>query len=56
VRTAGLRYLDCGDWVESRTALVEDASGEIRVARWHTSGEPASESSSPAEALESIAA
>jgi UDP-2,3-diacylglucosamine pyrophosphatase LpxH len=52
----GLRYLNCGDWVESRTALVEDASGEIRVVRWHASGEPASEPSSAAEARESIAA
>jgi UDP-2,3-diacylglucosamine pyrophosphatase LpxH len=30
----GVRYLNCGDWVESCTALVESYSGEIRVVRW----------------------
>ena len=29
-----VRYLNCGDWVESCTALVEDDSGNIRVVRW----------------------
>jgi UDP-2,3-diacylglucosamine pyrophosphatase LpxH len=30
----GVRYLNCGDWVESCTALVEEVSGDIRVVRW----------------------
>ena len=27
----GIRYLNCGDWVESLTALVEDPDGEWRI-------------------------
>ena len=27
-------YLNCGDWVESCTGLVEDESGEIRIVHW----------------------
>jgi UDP-2,3-diacylglucosamine pyrophosphatase LpxH len=30
----GVRYLNCGDWVESCTALVEDHSGRISLIRW----------------------
>ncbi len=30
----GIRYLNCGDWVESCTALVESQSGEIRMVKW----------------------
>jgi len=30
----GIRYLNCGDWVESCTALVESPSGEVRLVRW----------------------
>lgn len=32
---SGIRYLNCGDWVESCTALVEDPDGTIRIVRWH---------------------
>jgi UDP-2,3-diacylglucosamine pyrophosphatase LpxH len=31
----GVRYLNCGDWVESCTALAEDFSGRIHLIRWH---------------------
>jgi len=31
----GVSYLNCGDWVESCTALVEDRAGHIRVLHWH---------------------
>jgi UDP-2,3-diacylglucosamine pyrophosphatase LpxH len=31
---AGVRYLNCGDWVESCTAIVETAEGELEVVRW----------------------
>ncbi|MCC5888160.1 MAG: UDP-2,3-diacylglucosamine diphosphatase [Gammaproteobacteria bacterium] len=35
IRNIGpIRYLNCGDWVESCTALVEDRGGEIRVLNW----------------------
>lgn len=29
----GITYLNCGDWVESNTAIVEDENGEFRVLR-----------------------
>lgn len=30
----GLRYLNCGDWVESCTTLTEDFSGNISLLHW----------------------
>ncbi len=30
----GIRYYNCGDWVESCTALAEDADGDIQILRW----------------------
>lgn len=33
-RIADIRYYNCGDWVESCTALVEDAQGELQIVRW----------------------
>jgi len=30
----GIRYYNCGDWVESCTALAEDENGEIRIIHW----------------------
>jgi hypothetical protein len=33
-RVDGLLYLNCGDWVESCTALVETAAGEIELVAW----------------------
>ena len=32
----GVRYMNCGDWVESCTALVEDADGTFRILDWAT--------------------
>ena len=29
-----IRYLNCGDWVESRTAVAEDHNGQLRVIHW----------------------
>lgn len=31
---SGIRYLNCGDWVESCTALVEDYDGRFRIIRF----------------------
>lgn len=31
----GVRYINCGDWVESCTALAEDENGSISLIRWH---------------------
>jgi UDP-2,3-diacylglucosamine pyrophosphatase LpxH len=33
-RFGGIHYLNCGDWVESCTAIAETASGELRILRW----------------------
>jgi hypothetical protein len=30
----GIHYLNCGDWVESATAIVETHGGELKVIRW----------------------
>ena len=30
----GTQYLNCGDWVENSTALVESRSGEISIVNW----------------------
>ncbi len=30
----GIHYLNCGDWVESCTAIVEAKSGELRLVHW----------------------
>jgi hypothetical protein len=42
----GVHYLNCGDWVESCTAVVESHSGEMQVVHWADcqvrSGEPGS--------------
>jgi UDP-2,3-diacylglucosamine pyrophosphatase LpxH len=34
----GLRYINCGDWVESCTAIVEDFDGTFSVVRWTSRG------------------
>ena len=34
----GIRYLNCGDWVESCTALAETATGELSILRWRDEG------------------
>lgn len=31
----GILYCNCGDWVESLTALTEDHSGALNVVHWH---------------------
>jgi len=28
-------YVNDGDWVQSRTALVEEAGGALRLVQWH---------------------
>ncbi len=41
-RFAGIHYLNCGDWVESCTAIIETHAGELRVIRWSDQpGDPA---------------
>jgi UDP-2,3-diacylglucosamine pyrophosphatase LpxH len=50
-----IRYLNCGDWVESCTALAETERGEIGIIRWQ--GEPDSREGgrASAEALPAVA-
>jgi UDP-2,3-diacylglucosamine pyrophosphatase LpxH len=36
-RIGGALYLNDGDWVESCTALVEDARGHLEIVRWTAS-------------------
>jgi len=31
----GVEYLNCGDWVESCTALIEDFDGKIKLIHFH---------------------
>lgn len=33
-RMEGVRYMNCGDWIESCTALVEDAQGAFQILDW----------------------
>jgi UDP-2,3-diacylglucosamine pyrophosphatase LpxH len=35
-----ITYANCGDWVESMTALVEHHDGRLEVLRWRTADEP----------------
>jgi UDP-2,3-diacylglucosamine pyrophosphatase LpxH len=30
----GLRYINCGDWVESCTAVIENFDGGFELVRW----------------------
>lgn len=32
----GVRYLNCGDWVDSCSAVVEHTDGRMEVVRWHS--------------------
>jgi UDP-2,3-diacylglucosamine pyrophosphatase LpxH len=34
----GTHYLNCGDWVESCTAVIETLEGELRVIQWGEAG------------------
>jgi UDP-2,3-diacylglucosamine pyrophosphatase LpxH len=34
----GVHYLNCGDWVESCTAIVEDGSGQLELVHWSGAG------------------
>lgn len=34
----GMRYLNCGDWVESCTAILEHRDGRIELVRWGEAG------------------
>jgi UDP-2,3-diacylglucosamine pyrophosphatase LpxH len=44
-----MTYANCGDWVDSLTALTEDQNGRIELLRWRT--EPAGSKDTPASKL-----
>lgn len=33
--SGGIAYINCGDWAESCTAVVEHADGRMELVRWH---------------------
>ena len=35
----GLRYINCGDWVESCTAVAENYDGSFEIITWTRSGD-----------------
>ena len=37
----GLRYINCGDWVESCTAVAEGHDGTFEIITWTQAGEDA---------------
>ena len=47
----GLSYINCGDWVESCTAVVEHFDGRFEIVRWMGRERWADESSSTLESL-----
>ena len=54
-RFAGIHYLNCGDWVESCTAIIETHAGELRVMHWSDQpGDPALQTG-PAQADQYVA-
>ncbi len=48
---SGVTYANCGDWVESCTALVEHYNGELEIIYWQDP-DPAKQGEDPVEALE----
>lgn len=35
LQISGVHYLNCGDWVESCTAIAEDDEGQFEIINWH---------------------
>jgi UDP-2,3-diacylglucosamine pyrophosphatase LpxH len=48
---SGLRYINCGDWVESCTAVVEDLDGSFEVVHWTSRGQTLEEPEEAAATL-----
>jgi UDP-2,3-diacylglucosamine pyrophosphatase LpxH len=47
-RMGPIQYLNCGDWVESRTAIAEHLDGSLELIRWTESSERESGAARPA--------
>ncbi|MCB1896915.1 MAG: UDP-2,3-diacylglucosamine diphosphatase [Zoogloeaceae bacterium] len=50
----GVRYLNCGDWVDSCTAIVEHFDGRLEVVQWREAAVEAVSLAPPAERLEPV--
>jgi UDP-2,3-diacylglucosamine pyrophosphatase LpxH len=52
----GVRYVNCGDWVDSCTAILEHADGSLELVRWGVDGavEGPRRAAAPALAAEAI--
>ncbi len=48
-RIGGVRYLNCGDWVESLTAIVEYYDGRLEIVRWGSAAITAAQVFEPRE-------
>jgi UDP-2,3-diacylglucosamine pyrophosphatase LpxH len=49
----GVHYINCGDWVESCTAVVETQDGRLRILRWSERAFDADPALTPIELLRS---
>jgi len=47
----GIAYLNCGDWVDSCTAIVEHLDGTMQLVQWTTTRSPAFDVDDEVEAL-----
>jgi UDP-2,3-diacylglucosamine pyrophosphatase LpxH len=54
-RMGGVHYLNCGDWVESCTALVETMSGEMQILYWNEVIKERAAQPAPARAIPAAA-
>ena len=50
----GLLYLNCGDWVESCTAIAENEEGRFEIVRWHELTRPVAIGPSSADAADPV--
>jgi UDP-2,3-diacylglucosamine pyrophosphatase LpxH len=48
----GLVYVNCGDWVDSCTAIVEHADGRIELVNWHAGARVQERGTRPGRPLE----
>jgi UDP-2,3-diacylglucosamine pyrophosphatase LpxH len=51
----GVHYLNCGDWVESSTAIVETHDGRLQVIKWNEVAQAAAKERLAAEGLAAAA-
>jgi UDP-2,3-diacylglucosamine pyrophosphatase LpxH len=52
----GIRYVNCGDWVDSCTAIVEHADGRLELVKWGAQAAPAAPAAHAEEPAETARA